>query len=56
MKKIFTLILALMAFVVGSQTARAEATETLEVTMKSGMNLNPEVNERAYYALGALVK
>ena len=56
MKKIFTLILALMAFVVGSQTARATLTQPLEVTMKSGMNLNPEVNERAYYALGALVK
>ena len=45
MKKIFTLILALIAFVVGSQTARAEATEDLEVVLKNGMALNdPEYN------------
>lgn len=45
MKKIFTLILALIAFVVGSQTARAEATEDLEVVLKNGMALNdPDYN------------
>lgn len=45
MKKIFTLFLVLMAFVVGSQTARAEATEDLEVVLKNGMALNdPEYN------------
>ena len=45
MKKIFTLFLALMTFVVGSQTARAEATENLEIVLKDGMALNdPDYN------------
>jgi len=54
MKKIFTLIIALMAFVVGSQTARAEATETMEVTVESGINFYDEENKDVRFALTLL--
>jgi hypothetical protein len=52
MKKFFTLIIALTAFVMGSQTVRAEATETLEGTIKTGTVLNnPEDNNYIAYLL-----
>ena len=54
MKKIFTLILALMAFVVGSQTVRAEATKTMEVTVESGINFYDEENKDVQFAITLL--
>ncbi len=52
MKKIFTLIIALTAFVMGSQTVRAEATETLVGTIKTGTVFNnPEDNNYIAYLL-----
>ncbi len=55
MKKIFTLILALIAFVVGSQTARAEATEDLEVVLKNGMALNDPDYNNEYMGIMSLL-
>lgn len=56
MKKLFTLIIALMAFVMGSQTVRATLThQTLEGTLESGMNLYTEENYLLVRAIDALV-
>ena len=52
MKKFFTLIIALTAFVMGSQTVRAEATETLVGTIKTGTVFNnPEDNNYLAFLL-----
>ena len=55
MKKIITLIIALMAFVMGSQTVHAQATETLNVIVESGMNFNDQENFDVQLAINALV-
>ena len=54
MKKFITLIVALMAFFMGTQNAYAEATETLEFTVKSGMNIYDDENEDVNFFLSLL--
>ena len=52
MKKIITLIIALMTFVTGTQVAHAQ---TLNVIVESGMNINDQENSDVQLAINALV-
>ena len=54
MKKIITLIIALLTFVSGTQVAHATLLQNLEVTLKSGMILDDENNTDIYMAFSAL--
>ena len=54
MKKFFTLIIALLTFVSGTQVAHATLLQNLEVTLKSGMILDDENNTDIYMAFLAL--
>ena len=54
MKKLFTLILALAAFAMGTQKVHATLLQDLYVTIESGMNLEAEENIDAYNAFFAL--
>ena len=56
MKKLTTFIIALLAFVLGTQVAYAEATERLSVTLYEGMDLYDDVNDDAEKAIYVLTE